>query len=405
MSIFVQIASYRDPELVKTLDDLFTQADNPDELHVCIAWQNSPEDEWDNLDKYKEDERLTILDIPYRESKGACWARNQIQQHYKGEDYTLQLDSHHRFVKGWDTICINMIKQLQERGHKKPLLTSYIPSYQPDNDPQGRVDTPWGMSFDRFTPEGVVFFLPYYMQNELYPKPARFFSAHFCFTLGEFSKEVQHDPEYYFHGEEITLAVRAYTHGYDLFHPNKVIAWHEYTRVGRVKQWDDDPTWTRKNTDCHKKVRSLLGIDFENEIQEIEYGLGDVRTLEDYQEYAGIKFDERQITNNCKTNALPGREDNPEYFNEFKHAIDLNVNSYPEDDYEFVAVIFEDKLGKEIHRQDIPGDEFNANLKVHRKNGSNYTVWRQYQGPKPNHIIIWPFSTSKQWCEKQLMTI
>src|SRR6056300_851596 len=108
MSIFVQIASYRDPELVKTLDDLFTQADNPDELHVCIAWQNSPEDEWDNLDKYKEDERLTILDIPYRESKGACWARNQIQQHYKGEDYTLQLDSHHRFVKGWDTICINM---------------------------------------------------------------------------------------------------------------------------------------------------------------------------------------------------------------------------------------------------------------------------------------------------------
>jgi hypothetical protein len=405
-TIFVQIASYRDPELIPTIDDLLTNADKPENVHVCIAWQHAPEDEWDNLDKYRNDERITILDIPYKDSLGACWARNKIQQEYKDEKYTLQLDSHHRFSPGWDTKCIKMIESLQEKGHKKPLLTSYIPSYQPNNDPEGRVNVPWGMSFDRFIPEGPVFFLPYHMNNQLNPLPARFFSAHFCFTLGQFSKEVQHDPEYYFHGEEITLAVRAYTHGYDLFHPNEVIAFHEYTRVGRTKQWDDDPYWTKKNTDCHRKVRSLLGVDDENEIQELEYGLGTERTLEDYEKYAGIKFSTRSITENCKANKTPGKEsDDPIYFQEFRHAIDIPVHEFTEPDYTFCAVVFEDVGGKEINRQDIPGEEFNAHLDIHRKNNSQYVLWRSYQGPKPNHIVLWPHSNSKGWMNKKVLSL
>ena len=66
-NIFIQIASYRDPELVPTLDSLFASAEFPDNLTVCIAWQHSTEDEWDNLGKYTEDPRVKILDIPYNE--------------------------------------------------------------------------------------------------------------------------------------------------------------------------------------------------------------------------------------------------------------------------------------------------------------------------------------------------
>ena len=64
------------------------------------------------------DDRFIILDIPHNETNGTCWARNKIQTKYNGEDYTLQLDSHHRFVKGWDSKCIRMIKQLEKKGHK-----------------------------------------------------------------------------------------------------------------------------------------------------------------------------------------------------------------------------------------------------------------------------------------------
>ena len=47
---------------------------------------------------------INILDIDYSKAKGVCWARNKIQQHYNNEDFTLHLDSHHRFIEGWDTI-------------------------------------------------------------------------------------------------------------------------------------------------------------------------------------------------------------------------------------------------------------------------------------------------------------
>jgi hypothetical protein len=44
----------------------------------------------------------------------------------------------------------------------------------------------------------------------------------------------------------------------------KVIAWHEYTRVGRTKQWDDDNTWVDRNNKSHKRNRELLGVDGES---------------------------------------------------------------------------------------------------------------------------------------------
>ena len=259
--IFIQIASYRDPELLNTLKDCIDKAEKPENLVFGICWQHSKDDEWDNLDEYKDDPRFRIVDVNYTESKGACWARNTLQQEYGGEQYTLQLDSHHRFIDNWDTELISMLNGLIEKGHKKPLLTSYISSYDPQNDPEGRTQVPWLMNFDRFIPEGAVFFLPATIPNweELTePLPARFYSAHFAFSLGSFVEEVPHDPNYYFHGEEISIAVRAYTHGYDLFHPHKIIAWHEYTRRGRTKQWDDDKSWGNKNSESHLRNRKLL---------------------------------------------------------------------------------------------------------------------------------------------------
>jgi len=401
-TIFIQIASYRDPELLPTLRDLFDKAKYPDNLHVCVAWQHSEEDEWDNLDEFKDDTRLTIIDIAYNEAKGACWARNLIQQEYKGETYTLQLDSHHRFIENWDEECINMLKGLMNQGYDKPLLTSYIPSYDPERDPSGRVNSPWGMSFDRFTPEGIVFFLPYYIENKpLHPIKARFYSAHFAFTLGQHAVEVQHDPEYYFHGEEITLAVRSFTHGYDLFHPNKILAWHEYTRKGRVKQWDDDKSWGKRNTDCHRKVRSLLHVDNEQDIVEVKYGLGTVRTLQQYEEYAGIKFNERSITERCKSNNLPPGSPDDIFNAEFKHAIGLHHSKFNESDYTFCAFIFEDENGSQIHREDMGGEQFNRQLQD-SKNGKEWIVWKKYTGQVPTNIVIWPYSESKGWIEKQI---
>lgn len=409
MTIFVQIASYRDPELEKTIKDMIEMADRPDKLRFGIARQFSDEDGFDKLEEYREDSRFRILDIPYTDSNGACWARHLIQQLYKNESYTLQIDSHMRFEKSWDTILIDMIDQLKEDGHEKPLLTGYVSSFDPDNDPAGRARDPWRMAFDRFIPEGAVFFLPETIPNwnDLdRPVPARFYSAHFCFTLGQFSKEVQHDPEYYFHGEEISIAARAYTHGYDLFHPHRVVIYHEYTRKGRTKQWDDDKKWVEKNNRSHQKNRQLFGMDGEEQIHFEDFGFGNVRTLRDYERYSGLLFSQRSVQKYTLDKEYPPNPNNFEteedwinsFTKQFKHCIDVGYDRVPEKDYDFWVVAFHDHNDETIFRKDADKHEIQG---FFRDPDGYCKVWRTFNAEqKPAYWVVWPHSESKGWGER-----
>ena len=411
MKIFVQIASYRDPQLIPTIKSMLENAKKPKNIVIGICRQYHPEDGFDNLDEFKGDKRFRVLDVLYSESKGVCWARNQVQQLYRGEEYTLQIDSHMRFEKDWDDTLIKMIKQLQKKGFQKPLLTGYVSSFDPDNDPGARVQEPWRMSFDRFIPEGAVFFLPETIpgwQQLTEPVPARFYSAHFCFTLGQFSKEVQHDPEFYFHGEEISIAVRAYTHGYDLFHPHRVVIWHEYTRKGRTKQWDDDKEWVKKNDYSHSKNRKLFSMDGEvyDTSEFTIYGFGNERTLRDYEIYSGLLFSKRAVQQYTLDKNYPP---NPQiyeteeewlssYATIFKHCIDIGFSQVPEKDYDFWVVAFHGENDETIFRKDADINEINNMM---RDPDGYCKVWREFQTThKPKYWVVWPHSTSKDWCER-----
>jgi hypothetical protein len=408
--IFIQIASYRDSQLLPTINDCIDKAFSPDNLVFCIAWQHSKEDKWDTLDDFKNDPRFKIIDIDYTESKGACWARNQIQQLYDNEEYTLQLDSHHRFVINWDVELITMFRQLKKKGYQKPLLTSYLPSFDPEKDPEERVKRPYKLNFDRFIPEGVIFFAPATIDNYeslTEPIPCRFYSGHFCFTIGEFCKEVQHDPNIYFHGEEISIAVRAFTSGYDLFSPNKIIGWHEYTRKNRTKHWDDHGDWNDQNNDAHIRVRKLLGVDsVENDIEFGAYGLGIERSLDDYERYSGVHFATRGVQQYTLDHKLPPNPhiesiDNYQksFVRVFRHCINIHSSALPHDDYKFIAVIFEDKDGVEIQRKDIQADEFKT---LKDSDDSFYKIWRtfNYSDKKPHKYVVWPYSEKHGWCSR-----
>jgi len=410
MKIFIQIASYRDPQLIPTINDMISKSKRPENLRFGIARQFHEEDRFDDLSIFENDGRFKVLNIPYSDSQGVCWARNLTQQLYDGEEYTLQIDSHMRFEENWDEELIEMLESLKNKGHKKPLLTGYVSSFDPDNDPELRVREPWRMVFDRFTPEGCVFFLPESIpdwQELTEPVPARFYSAHFCFTIGDFSKEVQHDPEYYFHGEEISIAVRAYTHGYDLFHPHKVLVWHEYTRKGRTKQWDDDKKWFIKNNNSHSKNRKLLGIDGESfEIELDKYGFGSERTKRDYEKYAGILFSNRSVQKNTLDKNYPPNpynfENEEEWENSFsrifKHCIDVSFNDVPETDYDFWVVAFHDEKDETIYRQDADVHEI---LRMKNDPDGYCKVWREFNiTTKPKYWVVWPHSISKGWGDR-----
>jgi len=404
-TIYIQIASYRDPELLPTLKDCLAKATHPERLSFGIAWQHSPYEEWDNLDEYKDDPRFTIIDIDYRDARGPCWARHQLNTAYKKQTYTLQLDSHHRFIQGWDDELVYMLEELRTPTCKKPLLSSYLPSFNPANDPADRIDIPWIMEFDRFAPEGPVHFLPHTIDDykqRTKPIPARFISGHFIFADGKFCKEVPYDPEYYFHGEEINLSVRAYVAGYDLFAPQKSIIWHEYIRNNKKKHWDDHGNWVELNNISHKHNRELLGMEMSQHAT-LE---ANVRTLKDYEIYAGLEFSTRRVhTRTLEKQQPPVSKNENDHLTGLKTyhrmCIDVYKPTFTENDYIFWAVAFHDKDGNEIYREDASKEEIAQWLSIPMEQDKFVHVWRNfYSDALPHSWVIWPQSESKGFVDR-----
>tara|TARA_B100002019_G_scaffold292234_1_gene314758 strand:- start:19377 stop:20636 length:1260 start_codon:yes stop_codon:yes gene_type:complete len=412
-SIYIQIASYRDPDLVNTISDLVKNSSGKNKLRVGVIDQYCEEDNFYDIEKdFKElKSKHSTLDyekINYKDTKGVCWVRHLLNKKYKREKYTLQLDSHHRFIKDWDLVLIKMLKDLEKEGYKKPLLTTYCPAFIQQTGEKFSHATQ--MDFDRFTPEGALFFksglVPNWEEKEL-PVPSRFISGHMIFVDGKFCKEVVYDPYYLFHGEEINLTVRAYTHGYDLFHPHRPVVYHEYSRSHRPRKcWDDDPLWAQQNAKSHLRNRKFFQMDGEKkDIDFEEYDLGTERTIEDYEEYSGVSMTRRSVqeyTVNLEYPPNPVKKTDPNFKESFspifKHCIDLGFDQVPLNDYDFWVVAFHKNNGETIFREDLNEQQIQ---KVKSDPDGYCKIWKTFHSPKkPAYCIVWPHSKSKDWCEQ-----
>lgn len=403
--IFISIASYRDPELIPTIENCIKNADNPRNLLFGISREYSKEDGFDDLSKYKKRKTFNIIETPYKKSLGVCSARSKIQSFYDKEEYYFQLDSHHRFVKGWDTKLKKTLKDLIKSGSSKPLLSSYLPSYDPDEKNENRLNDVWRTYIDRFMPEGPIFIFPESIQNwsRFGPEKARFLSGHFIFTLGSFCEEVPYDPNLYFHGEESSLAVRAFTWGYDLYHLHRPWVWHHYTRKGKSRHWDDVAKWNDLNKKSFQRYRKLLGMDGLKRSNFKKYGLGKIRSLKDYEKYAGIRFKDRNVhqhTFDRKQPPTPFKskaEYEKGFVSEFKYCIDIHKPTFTEKDYDVWVMAFKNSSGQEMIRLDANENEV-SNLLNSDPNDEFVRFWRKFQTSEiPKSWLVWPHSKSKGW--------
>lgn len=301
--IFVQIAAYRDPDLAATVADCIAKAIHPERLSFGVCLQRLPGENEDFLAALPPN--TSILDVAAPDSPGLGWARQQTQGMYAGERFTLQIDSHHRFAYGWDA---KLICEMQLTKSAKPIITAYAGMLDGEFNPH-----PFKMVADKFTESGTILFRPHYIedwQRLERPLPARFVSGHYFFTLGSHCLEYKYDPGIYFAGDEISLAVRSYTLGYDLFHPHRTYLWHEYTRQNRTKHWDDHvpenglKAWHVRDTESKVRLRQLLGEE-DSSIDLGEFGLGSVRSMADYERYAGIDFATRTLNESCLKGTEP----------------------------------------------------------------------------------------------------
>ena len=96
------------------------------------------------------------------------------------------------------------------------------------------------------------------------------------------------------------MAVRLYTHGYDLFIPCRPIAYHLWDRSYRKTFWELPESAALQSLSL-LRIKVLLGmlspedVPAKAMVELSRYGLGDVRTLLQYENYAGVCFRDRRF--------------------------------------------------------------------------------------------------------------
>lgn len=311
-TIFVQIAAYRDPDLPATLHNLLEQAANPDRLRFGICLQLAEDDPmaW-REPAFPDHNHQQVRFVAAADSRGACWARSQAQGFYDDERFLLQIDSHMRAVKHWDELLLQTWSHCDD---PKAVLSVYPNGFQ--QPCQLQTSTLPVMAAKEFDNYGILKFqgisrfkLPEFQPAK--PLPNAFIAGGFLFGPGEIVKKVPYDPSLYFYGEEISMSARLWTHGFNIYSPNQLLLFHLYKSGAQngdqsPTHWSDHNDWFQLNRRSLVRVHTLLESlsvapsNLQPTIEDVDdlnhFCLGNERSLQDYEHWAGVNFKSQSIT-------------------------------------------------------------------------------------------------------------
>jgi hypothetical protein len=285
-----------------TLNEAFSKASYPAMLRVGVVDQNH-EDQRKAIAELSYADQIRYVHVKPQDTLGVSWARSLAFSLYDGESYLLQIDSHTLFEQGWDEKLITQLFALMSKS-TKPILTTFpypfsmdngVPIYQPIDDPETvLVIRPKPNEELRKDKRLLSFRAEHLFTKE--PVLGCHIAAGFFFTLGSFVDEVPYDPFIYFHGEEQCLSTRAFTHGWDIYHPVVVPLRHLYKQANGPAyiehHWHGEVDKERAFDSQHLIARSAKRLNklLSGSHPIGSYGLGKVRSLDDFAKVSGIDY-------------------------------------------------------------------------------------------------------------------
>ena len=217
--IFISIAAYRDPLLVRTLSQAFQRADNPEALVFGLGMQYEKEIYPDLSFIPSNQLRIINYDIPTR--PGVTRIRHEIANvAYSNEDYFLMIDSHMLFEKGWDT----WLKQSLNNLGPKSIISGLGEIY----NEQIKSVACQIIEGQRELVFGRREFSEYVGNHERGKfMPSTYIACGFMFTYGSFLTEVGLDEHSQFEAEEPYLSWRSFISGWNIYHTTHWVITHQ----------------------------------------------------------------------------------------------------------------------------------------------------------------------------------
>ena len=316
-TIYLKVASYRDELCHMSITDAFNRANHPERIFVGVVEQNAQGDvPCLQVDGHRPD--WTCPDDPLapqptlcrwashirlykqhaKDATGPTFARHVGDRMYRGEYFVLQTDAHMSFVQGWDD---DVVGQFDATSNLNAVLTTYPTEVNGalDANFHSKHHTSPVMCATGFTSEGL---LRHGSAIEIWPMFGKspvlepFWAAGFSFARGHFALRVPYDccTPMMFQGEEIDIAVRAWTQGYDIYTPHNSVAFHPYSRKSKPPMfWENANAHKGEGMRSARRVQGLIKIGSPPESSydttgSSMYGVGIKRSADDFYDLFGI---------------------------------------------------------------------------------------------------------------------
>jgi hypothetical protein len=330
-TIFVALASYRDPECYNTVESIFARAKFPERIRVAIVDQrrllsestdskngsSDPTCRPPTLESCRDDpsqalcnykDNIDWIEYPAQLMTGPILARHLAYRMYRGEYFALQIDSHVRFVANWDE---DIISQWVSTGNEMAVISTYMNditnSIDPDTHESLRSSRAMMCSLEYEWKGDPKEHIRFKIQPTNKPKIPDspmlhpFFAAGFSFARGHFVVQVPYDQylPFVFQGEEILQSIRGFTYGYDFYAPLRSVAFHIYAMKDNIEKRSNLHTFDENEflfpgvkKQSYQRLAGIAGtslpVNDYFDLEEESYGLGQTRPRKQFFDTFGI---------------------------------------------------------------------------------------------------------------------
>ena len=261
-----------DNELKYTIESMCDNADDFSSIDVVIYNQDEESTMWTQSDFPVN---ITLVNTEYHNTNTVTQARYIVQSFIKPQHkYYMGIDAHMVFEKGWDTT----IKKAIDEYNGKVVITGYPAQYKLNIDENIRTTHP--------NNKHIVNVLGNYERHQssvTYPQyeedyKLSVFAGGYHASKIDWLWEVGYDPYTSWRFEEIDLALRSFTHGYDLMNYTETPLYHLYSHDNR--KLVDNYEWYYGISDVDRMFSKMLGSNLT--YMESRFGLGKERSIDDF---------------------------------------------------------------------------------------------------------------------------
>lgn len=273
--ILISVIAYREKYLAEAIRSYYETAAHPENLRFSVISEQMHE--WQHADlSFIPSSQIVYRKYDLSEYRGIMWSRTKTVDVEFEYDYILYTCGHNVFTPHWDTYALADMRSALSLS-SKPILLNMGPEYEYLDNGSHSYAPSGDLAVRYRTTIGPDYVPGYGFPNDyLVEVPGKdglleaiYIQFSWVFTTRECVDDVPLNPDVNYHAEEIWMTIHAFDRGWDLFHTQRIMYYHdthkmypgeEMSRTISHRPWSDlnkDAFW-KQSDETERALNKLL---------------------------------------------------------------------------------------------------------------------------------------------------